>query len=247
MKMVVKRDSEEISNVAAVEIMNLINEKPNSILGLATGSTPIGTYKRLIEFYGLNKIDFSKVTTFNLDEYRGLNGEHPQSYRYFMNNTLLNHINIDKKNTYIPNGVAKDIDKECKDYDNLIESKGGIDLQILGIGNNGHIGFNEPGEFLYVGTHLTNLSEDTIKANSRFFNSVEEVPTQAITMGIGGIMKAKRIILLASGKNKANIVSELFKEKLSTRIPASMLHVHPNCTIILDEEAASLLNKEFYI
>lgn len=242
MRLVVKRNYDEVSQVAAIEIMNLINKKPNCVLGLATGSTPIGTYKELIKYYKLNKIDFSEVTTFNLDEYRGIKGDHPQSYRYFMDNKLFNSININKKNTFIPNGIAKDMEKECKYYDNLIESKHGIDLQLLGIGNNGHIGFNEPGEFLYINTHLTNLTKDTIAANSRFFNSMEEVPTQAITMGIGSIMKAKKIILLASGKNKANIIKELFTEKLSTKVPASILHTHADCTIILDEEAACLLN-----
>ncbi|BDR79538.1 glucosamine-6-phosphate deaminase [Clostridium tetani] len=241
MKVLIKDNYDELSEVAALEILELIDKKPDCVLGLATGSTPVGTYQKLIEYYKKGKVDFSKVTSFNLDEYRGLNGEHPQSYKFFMNNTLFNHINIDKKNTFILNGLSNDIEKECIEYDKKIDNKGGIDLQILGIGGNGHIGFNEPSEELSIYTHLTKLKTKTIKDNSRFFNSEEEVPTEAITMGIGSIMKARKIILLINGEVKAEIVKKLINGNVSTKVPASLLHLHPNCTVILDKEAAKFI------
>ncbi|WP_125153894.1 glucosamine-6-phosphate deaminase [Clostridium rectalis] len=244
MRILVKEDYENMSLEAALEIKKLINEKPNCVLGLATGGTPVGTYKKLIEFNNENKVDFSKVTTFNLDEYVGLGEEHKQSYRYFMNDTLFNHINIDKRNTYVPNGVARDVIGECKRYDEALEDINGVDLQILGIGTNGHIGFNEPHNFLQINTHLTDLSEETIKSNCRFFSTIEEVPVKAITMGIGSIMKAKKIILLANGKNKAGIIKKMLDNKISTDLPASILRVHPNCLVILDKDAASDLDGE---
>lgn len=241
MKVLIKENYEELSKVAALEILELINKKPNCILGLATGSTPVGTYKKLIEYYKDGKVDFSKVTSFNLDEYRGLSGEHNQSYKFFMNDNLFSHINIDKKNTFILDGLSNDIKKECIEYDKKIDNKGGIDLQILGIGGNGHIGFNEPSEELSIVTHLTKLTPNTVKDNSRFFESEEEVPKEAITMGIGSIMKAKKIILLINGESKAEIVARLINGNITTQIPASTLHLHPNCTVILDKEAAKFL------
>ena len=187
-------------------------------------------------------LDFSKVVTFNLDEYYGLTPDNPQSYNYFMFENLFNHVNIQKENVHIPDGRASDIENYCKEYDNQIEKYGGIDLQLLGIGVNGHIGFNEPAEELIVGTHLTDLTEDTIKANSRFFDSADQVPTKAITMGIGSIMKAKKIMLLASGKGKAEIMAKLLNNNLvTTTNPASLLMLHQDVTIIMDEEAASQL------
>ncbi len=243
MKVIIAKNYEEMSKIAAKEMAKLLYVKPNAVLGLATGSTPEGVYKELIELNKEHKIDFSKVTSYNLDEYKGLKGEHPQSYRYFMNTNLFNHVNIDKSRTHVPNGVAEDFEKECAEYDKAVENAGGIDLQLLGIGINGHIGFNEPSDFLNLNTHVTDLTEDTIKANSRFFDHIDEVPTQAVTMGLGSIMKAKKIILLASGEKKAEIISKLVEDKISTRVPASMLQVHPNVLVIVDEEAGSLLKK----
>lgn len=243
MKIVIAKNYEEMSELAAKEIAELVNEKPNCILGLATGSTPEGMYRKLVSMNQNNEVDFSKVTTFNLDEYAGLNGEHSQSYRYFMNDKLFNHINIDKTKTFVPNGIAENYDEECRSYDQRISEFGGIDLQVLGIGNNGHIGFNEPSEFLYMGTHVTPLTQETIEANSRFFNSIEEVPTKAVTMGLGGIMKAKKILLVANGEKKAEIISKLVEGKISTMVPASILQVHSNVVVIIDEAAASLLKK----
>jgi glucosamine-6-phosphate deaminase len=243
MRVIIAKNYEKMSKIAAKEIAKLLYVKPEAILGLATGSTPEGVYKELIDLNKENRADFSKVTSYNLDEYKGIKGDHPQSYRYFMDTNLFNHVNIDKSKTYVPNGTAEDFDKECREYDEAIENAGGIDLQLLGIGTNGHIGFNEPSDFLNLNTHVTDLTEDTIKANSRFFENIDEVPTQAVTMGLGSIMKAKKIILLASGEKKAEIIAKLVEEKISTRIPASMLQVHPNVVVIVDEEAASLLNK----
>lgn len=241
MRVIIAKSYEEMSKIAAREIAKLLYIKPEAVLGLATGSTPEGVYKELIELNNQNKIDFSKAVTYNLDEYKGLSGNHPQSYRYFMNTKLFNHINIDKDKTHVPNGIAADIEKECYVYDEAIEKSGGIDLQLLGIGRNGHIGFNEPSDSLNLNTHLTDLTDDTIKANSRFFESIDEVPTQALTMGLGGIMKAKKILLLASGEKKAEIIAKLVEEKISTRIPASILQVHPDVLVIIDKGAASLL------
>lgn len=241
MKVIVTKNYEDMSRIGAEEIVKVVNEKPNCILGLATGSTPEGMYRNLIKFNKDGKVDFSKVTSFNLDEYRGLPGTHDQSYRYYMNTKLFNHINIKPENTHVPNGVAENIEEECKNYDAEIAKMGGIDFQVLGIGNNGHIGFNEPSDFLYTGTHLTHLTEDTIEANSRFFSNIEEVPKEAITMGLNGIMKAKTILLLANGKQKAEIISKLVDGKVDTMVPASILQVHPNVIVIVDEEAASLI------
>lgn len=243
MRIIIEKDYEAMSKKSAEILAEVVNEKPEAVLGLATGGTPVSMYRNLIDMNKEGKIDFSKVTSVNLDEYKGLSGDHDQSYRYFMNNNLFNHINIDKKNTYVPNGLAEDIEKECGEYDKRIENLGGIDLQLLGIGNNGHIGFNEPDDFLHMSTHLTGLTEGTIEANARFFDKKEDVPTEAITMGLGGIMKAKKILLIASGENKAEIISKLVEGKITTQVPATLLQVHPNVTIVVDEAAASLLKK----
>ncbi len=242
MKIVVVKDYNEMSIKGAEFIAETIKNKPDAVLGLATGSTPEGLYNELITMHQDEGLDFSKITTVNLDEYYGLDGDHPQSYRYFMNEKLFNHINIDKNNTYVPNGAAEDIQEECKNYDKNIEKLGGIDLQLLGIGGNGHIGFNEPEEELNFGTHLTDLTSDTIEANSRFFDSIDEVPKKAITMGIGSIMKAKKIILLASGIGKAEAIKELTSGKITTDSPATMLQVHHDVTLFVDEDAASMIN-----
>ncbi len=244
MKIIIVKDYNEMSIKGGEIIASLIDRKPEAILGLATGSTPEGLYKELIRLYEEGKLDFSKVTSVNLDEYYGLKGDHPQSYRYFMNEKLFNHINIDKARTYVPNGVAEDVEKECRDYDKRIQELGGIDLQLLGIGNNGHIAFNEPEEELSYGTHLTDLTESTITANSRFFDTLEEVPKRALTMGIGSIMKAKSILLIASGEGKAEAIKELVSGKITTKSPATMLQVHHDVTLIVDEAAASLIKEE---
>lgn len=201
-------DYEKLSRKAANLIAAQVTLKPESVLGLATGSTPVGTYKQLIAKYESGDLDFSKVTSVNLDEYKGLNGEHDQSYRYFMNTNLFNHVNIRKEYTYVPNGLEEDGEKECARYNSVITSVGGIDLQLLGIGGNGHIGFNEPDDVFVKGTHLVTLTEETRQANARFFSSIDEVPTHAYTMGIQNIMSAKKILLLANGESKAKALYE---------------------------------------
>ncbi|MEY8303753.1 glucosamine-6-phosphate deaminase [Anaerosalibacter bizertensis] len=240
MKIIIEKNYSDLSKKAADIIEKEIKNKPNLILGLATGSTPVGTYKELIRRHKEEGLDFAKVTTFNLDEYLGIPHDHINSYHYFMYDNLFKHINIDEDNINIPNGNPENVEEYCKSYDEDIEKQGGIDLQILGIGENGHIAFNEPDDKLYLGTHITDLTESTIRANARFFDSIEEVPKKAITMGLGSIMKAKKILLLANGKNKANIIGKLLKDEVvSTYNPASLLLLHPDVTIILDEESAS--------
>ena len=238
MKLITVDNYEELSKVAAREIASTIKEKPNAILGLATGGSPVGMYKELIKMYQDGELDFSKIKTVNLDEYVGLNPEHEQSYRHFMNENLFININ----NTIVPNGLAQDLNAECKEYDNKIEELGGIDVQLLGVGNNGHIAFNEPDKELSSGTHVITLTEDTIKANSRFFDTIDEVPKRAITMGLGEIMKAKKIVLIASGESKAEAIKGLFSGKITTENPASMLQMHGDVTVIVDKAAAKLIN-----
>lgn len=216
------------ANIISAQI--ILNDR--SVLGLATGSTPIGIYKQLIEWYKKGDIDFLNISSVNLDEYIGLNGIHPQSYRYFMDNNFFNHINIDKSNTFVPNGVATDIDSECKRYDSVIKKLGGIDIQLLGIGLDGHIGFNEPDEFFVKSTHKVELDESTIKANSRFFGSESEVPKSAITVGLVSIMQAKKIILVANGESKREILDKAFNGPITPRIPASILQLHKDIVVI---------------
>jgi glucosamine-6-phosphate deaminase len=243
MKLLVVKDYEEMSDVAAKIFKDIINEKADAVLGLATGSTPIGLYKKLIEMNKNKEIDFSNIKTVNLDEYVGLGVENPQSYRYFMNENLFNHINIDKANTLVPDGLAEDLEKETKSYDKKIEEIGGIDIQILGVGSNGHIAFNEPDDFLISETHVTNLAKSTIEANSRFFKSINEVPTKAITMGIGQIMKAKKVLLLVKGKDKTEVIKELLNGNITTNNPATILKLHEDATIIIDETMKNKIKK----
>ncbi|MEG0857486.1 MAG: glucosamine-6-phosphate deaminase [Terrisporobacter sp.] len=243
MKLIITKNYEELSKVAANEMATIIKEKPNAILGLATGGSPMGMYKELIEMNKKGDIDFSDITTVNLDEYVGLSGDHDQSYRYFMNSNLFNHINIKKDRTFVPNGLAENVEEECRNYDNKIQELGGTDVQLLGIGNNGHIAFNEPDTNLVAGTHLTGLTENTIESNARFFESKADVPTTALTMGLGEIMKSKKIIVIASGEGKAEAVKAMLSGKISTDMPASMLQMHNNVVVIIDEAAAKLLNK----
>jgi len=238
MKILVVKNYDEMSKVAAKELAEVISKKPEATLGLATGGTPVGMYKELIDMHKNNSLDFSKVTTVNLDEYVGLSGEHDQSYRYFMDSNLFNHVNIRKEYTYVPNGLAEDMLKECVNYDKRIEELGGIDVQVLGIGSNGHIGFNEPSDTLSLGTHVTDLAESTIEANSRYFVSKEEVPTKALTMGLGAIMKAKKILLMVSGESKAEIMDKVVNGKITTQVPASFLQMHKDVVLIIDEDAA---------
>ena len=226
MKLITVDNYEELSKVAARELASTIKEKPNAILGLATGGSPVGMYKELIKMY----------------QDVGLNPEHEQSYRHFMNESLFNHVNININNTIVPNGLAQDLNAECKEYDKKIEELGGIDVQLLGVGNNGHIAFNEPDKELSSGTHVITLTEDTIKANSRFFDTIDEVPKRAITMGLGEIMKAKKIVLIASGESKAEAIKGLFSGKITTENPASMLQMHGDVTVIVDKAAAKLIN-----
>lgn len=233
------KDYKELSRKAANIISAQIIMKPSCVLGLATGTSPIGIYNQLTEWYEKGDLDFSEVSTVNLDEYIGLDAANPQSYRYFMNTNLFDRVNIDIHNTNVPNGMAEDLEGECDSYDNLIHVLGGIDLQLLGLGHNGHIGFNEPGESFEKGTHIVDLSPSTIDANSRLFESKEDVPRRAITMGIRTIMQAGIVLLVASGKDKADIVRDAFWGKISPEVPASVLQLHKNLIIVADEDALS--------
>ena len=237
MKLIVCKDYKAMSDKAAEIVAAQITMKPNCVLGLATGSTPVGMYDDLTEMNKAGKLDFSTVKTVNLDEYYPITPDNDQSYRYFMNLHLFDRINIDKANTYVPNGQAEDTVVAGEEYDALIASLGGIDLQVLGIGRNGHIGFNEPDDCLVAGTHCTALTADTINANARFFEKKEDVPTQAVTMGMASIMKAKTIILLATGKAKHQAVAELLDDKITTSNPATLLKLHPNTIILVDKDA----------
>lgn len=238
MKLIKASDYDELSKIAALLIKEELDNKPALNLGLATGGTPIGTYEELIRLNGEGQIDFSLVKTFNLDEYVGLDAKHPSSYSYYMDNLLFKHINIKKENTHIPSGDAADLQEECRAYDELIESMGGIDLQILGIGTNGHIAFNEPADRLSIGTSVVDLTPSTIMDNSRYFDSIDLVPTTAISMGIGSILKAKKIILLISGQSKRNVLKKLMEiDYLSSQLPASFLLLHDNVILVADMEA----------
>lgn len=225
-------DYKDLSRKAANVISAQVILKPDCVLGLATGSTPVGTYKQLIEWYKKGDLDFSKVTTVNLDEYCGLSPENSQSYHYFMEHNFFQHINIDRNKTHIPNGMAKDYEAECARYDKLIADLGGIDLQLLGIGRNGHIGFNEPNISFEKTTHVVELDELTIKANARFFPSLEEVPRKAITMGIKSIMQAKKILLIAYGPDKKEIMEKALHGPVTPDVPASILQFHPDLTVV---------------
>lgn len=244
MKIYAARDYNDLSRKAANIISAQVIMKPNAVLGLATGSTPIGAYRQLVEWYKKGDIDFSQTLSVNLDEYKGLSGEHDQSYRYFMNRNLFDHINIKKENTNVPNGLAEDAAAECSRYNNVIKSLGGIDLQLLGIGGNGHIGFNEPGSAFEKETHLVTLTEQTRQSNARFFSSIGQVPTHAFTMGIKSIMSAKKILLLATGESKAKALYDSFFGPVTPGVPASILQLHNDCIIIADEAALSLIREK---
>ncbi|MBQ8800954.1 MAG: glucosamine-6-phosphate deaminase [Clostridium sp.] len=241
MRVYIGKDYEEMSRIAANVLSAQVTMKPDCVLGLATGSTPIGTYKVLIDRCAKGDLDFSQVKSINLDEYVGLSGEHDQSYRYFMNHNLFDHINIDKANTNVPNGLAEDLDAECARYNEIINTLGPIDVQVLGMGHNGHIGFNEPSDIFELETHKVELAQTTIDANARFFANADEVPRQALTMGIKTIMQAKKVLVVANGKGKAEIVKKAFTGPVTPQVPASILQMHPDVVVVLDEEAASLL------
>jgi glucosamine-6-phosphate deaminase len=235
------QDYKEMSRKAANMIASQVIIKPNSVIGLATGSSPVGTYERLIELYSKGDIDFSCVKTVNLDEYKGLSADNDQSYRYFMEKNLFGHVNINKENINIPNGLEADIEKECLRYDSVMDNLGGIDMQLLGLGLNGHIGFNEPAEIFQNNTNCVRLTQSTIDANKRFFEREEDVPKYAYTMGIGSIMRAKKIVMVVSGKAKAGIIKEAFFGPVTPHVPASILQMHNDFTLIGDEEALSLV------
>lgn len=233
------KDYADMSRKAANVLSAQIIMKPDCVLGLATGSSPIGTYNQLIEWYKKGDLDFSEVTTVNLDEYKGLTKENEQSYYYFMHKHLFSHVNINLEKTYLPDGMTEDSDAECLRYDNLINSLGGIDLQLLGMGHNGHIGFNEPGEAFDKTTHCVALQPSTIEANKRFFDSIDDVPKFAYTMGIKTIMQAKKILVIVSGKDKAKILKKAFFGPITPEVPASILQLHNNVVLVADEDALS--------
>lgn len=240
----ITKSYQEMSKKAASIVAAQVIIKPNSILGLATGSTPALMYKEIIKTYKNDLIDFSEIRTFNLDEYFPIDRDNPQSYAYYMEQNLFKHINISTSNIFIPNGICEDVEAECKAYDAKIQALGGIDLQVLGIGVNGHIGFNEPDIRFESRTHLVNLDDDTIEANSRFFSSKEQMPTKAISMGMRTIMDSSKIILLASGSNKAEAIYKTVFGEISPNVPASIIQLHKDVTILLDQEAAALVQKE---
>ena len=233
------KNYQDLSRKAANIISAQIIMKPDCVLGLATGSSPIGTYKQLIEWYNKGDLDFAKVTTINLDEYKGLDPDNDQSYRYFMNTNLFDHVNIDKARTFVPDGLEPDPQKACAAYNEIIRSHGGIDLQLLGLGRNGHIGFNEPGAAFEKETHCVDLTESTIEANKRFFASEDDVPKQAYTMGVGTILRAKAILLVVSGKDKAEALNAVVNGPITPQVPGSVLRLHPNVIIVADEDALS--------
>ncbi|NMB02336.1 MAG: glucosamine-6-phosphate deaminase [Firmicutes bacterium] len=240
MNVIVVNNFESMSEEVAKMVHGQITRKPDSVLGLATGSSPLGVYKLLAEYHAKGT-DFSKITTFNLDEYVGLAPDHPQSYRYYMNENLFSKINVNPEKTFIPSGIAEDLEAECQRYEEKIKNAGGIDLQLLGIGSNAHIGFNEPGTAFGTVTQVVDLAESTIQDNARFFASIDEVPTQAISMGIKSIMQAKNIILMANGGSKAEAIFAAVKGPVTTKVPASVLQLHPSVTIVVDQAAASKL------
>ncbi len=245
MEVIIKKTYEEMSKQAAEMIAEVVRMNPRCVLGLATGSTPVGTYQELAKLHKKEKLDFSQVVTFNLDEYVGLKPTHNQSYRYFMNQNLFNHINIRKENTFVPDGMADDVEAMCDWYEDMIELHGGIDIQVLGIGSNGHIAFNEPGSALTSRTRVKTLDNKTIKDNARFFRKLSDVPKFAVTMGIGTILEARSVILLANKANKADAVKAAVEGPLSASCPASALQLHPKATLIVEKEAAANLERKY--
>lgn len=247
MRVIIEKDHDAMSKKAALIIADQVREKPNSVLGLATGSTPIGTYKKLIRMHKEEGLDFSRIVTFNLDEYYPIPPTNHQSYNYFMQKQLFEHININSSNVYFSDGMVKDVKVFCQWYEDEIEKDGGIDLQLLGLGGDGHIGFNEPGSSLGSRTRIKTLNAETIKDNSRFFEKAEDIPKFAITMGVGTIMDAKSCLLLASGGNKAKVIAKAIEGPITAQITASILQMHKELIVVTDVDAASKLqNKDYY-
>lgn len=244
MRIIRAKDYKDMSRKAANIISAQVILKPDSVLGLATGSSPIGTYEQLVKWYEKGDLDFADVTTVNLDEYYGMKPENDQSYHYFMHDHFFDHVNIDPSRINLPNGMEPDEEKECARYDAVLRSVGDVDIQLLGIGRNGHIGFNEPADDFTYGTHVVTLTADTIEANARFFKSADEVPRQAVSMGIGNIMAAKCVVLVATGENKAKAVYDTIRGPITPRVPASVLQLHPCCVILTDREAGKLMLEE---
>ena len=242
MRIIKVTDYDEVSVRTANMILGQVNLKPDAVLGLATGGSPVGAYKKIVEAYNNNEIDFSEVTTINLDEYRGIKRSHEQSYWSFMHRNLFDHVNIDPAHINLPDGTNMDAEAECKRYDEVIRSVGGVDLQLLGIGHDGHIGFNEPHDAFDLGTHCVDLAQETIEANKRFFDgNVDLVPKQAYTMGIKTIMQARKVLVVANGKAKAQAVKDAVTGPVTPACPGSILQLHPDCILVADEEALSLL------
>ena len=241
MRIIRTKNYDEMSRKAAAIIAAQVIHKPDCVLGLATGGTPVGTYKNLVEWYKGGDLDFSEVSTVNLDEYRGLPREHRESYWSFMHRNLFDHVNIPQDRINLPDGTNMDADAECKRYDAVIASMGGVDLQLLGIGHDGHIGFNEPSDAFDMGTHCVDLTEETIEANKRFFASRDEVPRQAYTMGTHTIMSARKVLMIVSGRDKAEIIKKAFFGPVTPHVPASILQMHPNFVLVADEDAFSLV------
>lgn len=235
---IIKTSSEQQFNETGAGIIaSLLQTNPKAILGLATGSTPVGVYKKLIELHRAGTVSFKQASSYNLDEYIGLPADHPESYRRFMNEKLFNQVDIDLNNTHVPLGNTADPEQTARDYARLLDEAGQIDLQLLGVGHNGHIGFNEPGDELQGPPHVVKLEEQTREANARFFNSIDEVPTHALTMGIGSILKAKQILLMAKGEDKADIIAQALKGPITTKCPASLLQTHSNVVVVVDPAA----------
>jgi len=246
LRLVILPNSDDVAEFSCDLFARQLTQKPNSVLGLATGSSPTSLYKKLIARQQIGEFSFSQVTSFNLDEYVGIGGEHNQSYRYFMNEKLFNHVDIDKARTFVPNGNAKNTVQECKRYEQMISLAGGIDLQLLGIGTNGHIGFNEPLSSLSSRTRVKTLTKSTIDANSRFFGSDESQPTDSMTMGIGTILDSRQVVMLATGAHKAEAVKGCVEGPVSASCPASALQLHEHAVVVVDEAAAELLTMKDY-
>jgi glucosamine-6-phosphate deaminase len=244
MNIIIFQSYQEMSEAGATIIVDLLKQKPKSVLGLATGGTPVGIYEQLNKMYSEHKVSFKEATSFNLDEYIGIPQDHPESYYSYMQHHLFQHIDLPAQQAFIPNSSAENLNKECERYDLLIQQIGQIDLQILGIGHNGHIGFNEPAQGLLSGTHIVKLSKDTRRANARFFDKIEQVPEFAITMGVGTILKAKQILLIVKGADKADIVERALTCPITTELPASLLQTHSNLTVLVTEEAVTPTTRE---
>ncbi|CAM3648483.1 glucosamine-6-phosphate deaminase [Cohnella lubricantis] len=241
MNVLIFDSNEKLNETGAGIITGLVQTNPRAVLGLATGGTPVGVYEQLVSDFRRGLVSFRQATSFNLDEYVGLPADHPESYHSYMNHHLFRHIDLPAAQAHIPNGNADDLEAECRRYDEMIADAGQIDLQLLGLGHNGHIGFNEPAHALIRGTHIVDLAEETRRANARFFNSVQEVPSQALTMGVGTILKAKMILLIVRGADKAEIVHRALTGPITTDCPASLLQTHPHLVVLLDEEAGRLM------